>query len=134
MIYHITRFKLKPDADPAALEAAIAQLHKMGQEIASVRSYCVGKDIGGAFGLGALYSFDDLAGYGAYLQSPIHRKVDEIGLPLVDDMISFDIADDADPEIAAKIDQMHQARFAGDQALSDLVGGLKSYAGSGTRP
>ena len=132
MIYHITRFKLKPDADPAALDAAIEQLHKMGREIPTVRSYCVGKDVGGEFGLGALYALDDLAGYGVYLQSPIHRKIDEIGLPLVDDMISFDISDDDDPELAAKIDAMHKARFEGDAALADLVGGLKSYSGSGT--
>jgi hypothetical protein len=132
MIYHITRFKLKPDADPAALEAAVEQLHKMGREIPTVRSYCVGKDIGGEYGLGSLYRFDDLAGYGEYLKSPIHRKVDEIGLPLVDDMISFDLSNDEDPDVASKIDEMHEARFAGDKALSDLVGGLKSYAGSGT--
>ena len=132
MIYHITRFKLKPDADPELLDAAIKQLHKMGTDIGSVRHYCVGKDIGGEFGLGALYAFDDLPGYGEYLQSPIHRKIDEIGLPLVDDMVSFDIADDADPEVAQKIDDMHRARFAGDAALTELVGGLKSYAGSGT--
>ena len=62
MIYHITRFKLKPDADPAAVDAAVAQLHKMGQEIGAVRSYCVGKDIGGEYGLGALYGLDDMAG------------------------------------------------------------------------
>lgn len=132
MIYHITRFKLKPDADPKALDAAVEQLHKMGEEITSVRSYCIGKDIGGEYGLGALYVFDDLAGYGEYLQSPIHRKVDEIGLPLVDDMVSFDISDDDDTELAGKIGQMHKARFEGDAALSNLVGGLKSYAGSGT--
>ncbi|SPU54804.1 Stress responsive A/B Barrel Domain [Brevundimonas vesicularis] len=132
MIYHITRFKLKPDADPAAVDAAVAQLHKMGQEIGAVRSYCVGKDIGGEYGLGALYVLDDMAGYGEYLQSPIHRKVDEIGLPLVDDMVSFDISDDADPALAEEIGQMHKARYEGDAALADLVSGLKSYAGSGT--
>lgn len=76
-IVHVIRFKLKEDADPTRLQAAIAQLHKMGREISSVRNYMVGKDVGGNYDLAGFFSFDDLAGYAEYMMSPIHRKVDE---------------------------------------------------------
>ena len=70
-------------------------------------------------------------GYAEYLQSPIHRKVDEIGPQLVDDMVSFDIAGDTDPGVDERIAELHRARFAGDEALAKLVGGLESFSGSG---
>ncbi|KAJ3545898.1 hypothetical protein NM208_g2283 [Fusarium decemcellulare] len=130
-IIHIVRFKLKSGADPTKVQEAIAQLHKMGREIDSVRSYCVGKDVGGDYNMSASFSFDDMAGYAEYLHSPIHRKVDEIGLPLLDDMISFDITSDDDPGIADRITEMHRVRYAGDEELVKLVGSLKSYTGSG---
>ena len=130
-IVHVVRFKLKSNVEPTRLQAAIAQLNKMGREITSVRNFMVGKDVGGDYELAAFYQFDDLPGYAEYLMSPIHRNVDDIGLPLVDDMVSFDIAGTADPEIAENIAELHRARYAGDKALAKLVGGLKSFSGSG---
>lgn len=130
MIFHIARYKLKPDAPKEDVNAAVAQLHKMGKEIAPVRSYCVGPDIGGEFDLAAVFVLETIEDYETYMRSPIHRKVDEMGLPLLDKMVSFDITDDGDPAVADKIADIHKKRFEGDQGLTDLVTGLSSYSGS----
>jgi hypothetical protein len=66
------------------------------------------------------------------MMSPIHRKSDEIGLPLVDKFISMDITDDKDPAIGDKIAEIHRDRFANDPALVKLIESLGSYEGSGT--
>ena len=131
MIFHTIRCKLKPGADPAAAEAAIQLLHRMGREIPVVQSYCVGRDIGGDFDLGATFVLKNIEDYKTYMHSPIHRQADEIGLPLLDNMISFDITDDPDPAIDDQIGRIHRERFESDKALTDLVGGIGSYSGSG---
>jgi hypothetical protein len=74
----------------------------------------------------------DIEGYREYMMSPIHRKSDEIGLPIVDKFISMDITDDKDPAIGDKIAEIHQNRFENDPALAALVQNLSSYEGSGT--
>jgi hypothetical protein len=131
MIFHSIRFKLKPDVTPEQLDPVLKQLHKMGREIPSIVTYCVGRDIGGEFDYGATFVTRDIDGYQEYMHSPIHRKVDDLGLPLVDNMVSYDVTDDEDPDIAERIGSIHKQRFEGDPELSQLVGGLSSYSGSG---
>jgi hypothetical protein len=65
------------------------------------------------------------------MMSPIHRKSDEIGLPVVEKMISMDITDDEDPAIGDKIQEIHRNRFENDPAHVGLVENLTSYQGSG---
>jgi hypothetical protein len=65
------------------------------------------------------------------MMSAIHRKSDEIGLPLVEKFISMDITDDKDPPIGDKIQEIHRYRFENDPALVELVENLTSYEGSG---
>ena len=50
-VFHIVRFKFKSEADPTEIEAAIAQLKRMGREVESVRTFCVGMDVGGGLHL-----------------------------------------------------------------------------------
>jgi hypothetical protein len=133
VIFHSIRFKLKDGVTHEQVEPVLNQLHKMGREIPVIQTYCVGRDIGGDFDYGASFVVKDIEGYETYMHSPIHRKVDEIGLPLVENMISYDITDDDDPGIGDRVAEIHKARFAGDKALADLVGGLNSYSGS-SRP
>jgi hypothetical protein len=66
------------------------------------------------------------------MMSPIHRKSDEIGLPIVEKFISMDITDDKDPAIGEKIAEIHRIRFENDPALVALVQNLSSYEGSGS--
>jgi hypothetical protein len=132
MIVHIVRFTLKPDAPKDQVDLAFEQLRKQGREINAVQSFVVGRDFGGEFDYGAIYVMKDIEGYLEYMMSPIHRKSDEIGLPLVDKFISMDITDDKDPAIGEKIAEIHQNRFENDPALAALVQNLSSYEGSGT--
>jgi hypothetical protein len=131
MIVHIVRFTLKPDAPKDQVDLAFEQLRKQGREINAVQSFVVGRDFGGEFDYGAMYIMKDIEGYQEYMMSPIHRKSDEIGLPLVEKFISMDITDDKDPAIGDKIAEIHRNRFQNDPALVALVQNLSSYQGSG---
>jgi hypothetical protein len=132
MIAHIFRFTLKPDAPKDQVDLAFEQLRKQGREIPAVQLFIVGRDFGGEFDYGAMYIMKDIEGYREYMMSPIHRKSDEIGLPLVEKASSTDITDDKDPAIGDKIAEIHRNRFANDPALAGLVQNLSSYEGSGT--
>ena len=132
MITHIVRFTLKPNAPKDQVDLAFESLRKQGREIKAVQLFCVGRDFGGEFDYGAVYVVKDIEGYREYMMSPIHRKSDEIGLPVVDKFISMDITDDEDPAIGEKIAEIHRNRFANDPALAGLVASLTSYEGSGT--
>jgi Stress responsive A/B Barrel Domain len=131
MIAHIVRFTLKPNAPKDQVDLAFEQLRKQGREINAVQLFVVGRDFGGEFDYGAMYIMKDIEGYREYMMSPIHRKSDEIGLPIVDKFISMDITDDKDPAIGDKIAEIHRNRFENDPALAALVQNLSSYQGSG---
>lgn len=130
MIFHSIRFQLKDGVTQEQVEPVLNQLRKMGSEIPVVQNYCVGRDVGGNFDYGATFVVNNIDDYKTYMHSPIHRKVDDLGLPLVADMVSFDITDDQDPSINDQIKTIHKERFENDPALAKLVQGLKSYSGS----
>jgi hypothetical protein len=132
MIVHVVRFTLKPNAPKDQVDLAFEQLRKQGREIKAVQLFCVGRDFGGEFDYGAMYVMKDIEGYLEYMMSPIHRKSDEIGLPLVEKFVSMDITDDENPAIGDKIQEIHRNRFANDPALVGLVQNLSSYEGSDT--
>jgi Stress responsive A/B Barrel Domain len=126
------RFTLKPNAPKDQIDLAFEQLRKQGREIKADQLFCVGRDFGGEFDYGAIYIVKDLDGYREYMMSPIHRKSDEIGLPVVEKVISMDITDDEDPAIGDKIQEIRRNRFENHPALAGLVENLGSYEGSGT--
>jgi hypothetical protein len=130
MIYHTVRLTLRPDAPAEKVEEALESLRNQGRVIPSVVSFVVGRDIGGEFEWGGTYVIEDLDGYWEYLKHPAHRHTDEIGLPLVDAFVSFDVTDEEDPRIADKIAELHQRRYQEDPALAKLVSDLASYSGS----
>jgi hypothetical protein len=130
MIYHSVRMTLKPGLAQKDVDAALESLRNQGRVIPSVRSYVVGRDHGGEYEWGATFVIEDLEGYWEYLIHPAHRHTDQIGLPLVDTFVSFDITDDPDPEMGAKIAALHQRRYDSDPELTALVSGLAEYSGS----
>lgn len=130
MIIHGNRFTLKPGIDPAQVEEALESLRNQGRVIPSVKSFTVGRDYGGEYEWGAVFMIDDLDGYWEYLIHPAHRNTDRVGLPLVEKFASFDITDDTDPDMGAKIAALHQKRYDGDAALTQLVSDLGEYEGS----
>jgi hypothetical protein len=132
MIYHQIRISMKPDAPKDQVEYALELLRRLGRELDVVKQWAVGRDFGGEFEYGAMYALEDTDAYATYMHAPLHRKIDEIGLPLVQNMISQDLSDSMDPAVGERIAEIHAKRFAGDAELRDLVGDLGSYEGSGT--
>ncbi|MFC3450515.1 Dabb family protein [Amycolatopsis speibonae] len=130
MIYHCNRLTLRPDASPEQVEEALESLRNQGRVIPSVKSFVVGRDFGGDYEWGAVFALEDLEGYWEYLIHPAHRNTDRVGLPLVDKFVSFDVTDDPDPEMAAKIAELHQRRYDNDAELTKLVSDLGEYSGS----
>lgn len=131
MIYHQVRMALKPDAPKDRVEHALDLMRRLGRELDVVESCLVGRDIGGEFDYGAVYVLKDVDAYRTYMYAPLHREIDAIGLPLIANMVSFDLTDDADPEIAEKIAKVHGDRFKDHPELLHLVEDLGSYEGSG---
>jgi hypothetical protein len=133
MIAHIVRFTLKPNAPKDQVDLAFESLRKQGREINAVQLFAVGRDFGGEFDYDAMYIMKDIEAYREYMLSPIHRKSDELGLPITDKFVSMDITDDADPAIGDKIAEIHRNRFENDPGLAGLIQNLSSYEGSGTK-
>ncbi|MFE8910511.1 Dabb family protein [Streptomyces globisporus] len=130
MIHHGIRFTVKPGVTTEQLEKALESLRNQGRVIPSVESFVVGRDFGGEYTWGATYVIEDIDGYWDYLIHPAHLHTDRIGLPLVDKFASFDITDDADPEIGTKIADLHQRRYDEIPDVADLVSDLPEYLGS----
>jgi hypothetical protein len=130
MIYHGNRFTLKPGADPEQVEVALESLRNQGRSIPAVKSFVVGRDFGGEFEYGATYVLEDLDGYWEYLVHPAHLNTDRVGLPLVEKFVSFDISDDDDPELGAKIAALHKRRYDTMPDINNLVSSLPEYVGS----
>jgi hypothetical protein len=131
MIYHQIRFSVKPDVPEAELEASLERLRTLGRELDVVEFWCVGRDFGGEFEYGAMYALPDIEAYRTYMYAPLHLETDAAGLPLVDNFVSLDLTDDADPAIGDKIAQVHSDRFADHPEVLELVASLGSYTGSG---
>ncbi len=129
MIVHVTRFKIKPGVSPDQIEEALESMRNQGR-IPAVKSFTVGRDYGGEYEWASTYVIGDLDGYWQYLIHPSHLRTDRIGLPLVDKAVSFDITDDPDPEMGAKIAALHQRRYDQNPELTQLVSDLAEYSGS----
>lgn len=130
MIYHVIRLSLRHDAPEQEVAAALEAMSSSGTQVTSARSALFGRDVGGEFDYAAVSSFETLEEYEQMMNHPAHLEVDRIGLPLVDRFVSFDITDDPDPGIEARIAEIHRRRFADHEDITELVSGIDSYSGS----
>ncbi|MFL1379942.1 Dabb family protein [Nocardiopsis protaetiae] len=130
MIYHGIRFTVKQGVSEKDLEAAFESLRNQGRVIPSVTSFVVGPDFGGEYEYGAVFVIGDLAGYEEYMNHPAHLNTDRVGLPLLDRFASFDVTDDPDPEVGAKIAEIHRKRYSEIPDIAELVSDLGEYTGS----
>lgn len=130
MIYHCIRFTVKPGVSKEEAAAALEGMHEHSRAIPSIKSRIVGPVFGGEYDYGAVTVLEDLEGYEEYMNHPVHLKMDRIGLPLVDKFVSFDISDDPDPEIGAKIAEVHRRRYEAMPDIAELVSNLGEYSGS----
>jgi dienelactone hydrolase len=131
VIYHQVRFAMKPEAPMEQVDNALELLRRLGRELDVVELFCVGRDFGGAFTVGAMYGMKDIKAYETFMNAPLHLQIDRAGLPLVSNMISQDLTDDEDPAIGDKIAEIHRVRYAKHTDVAALVGNLGSYEGSG---
>ncbi|MYW90908.1 Dabb family protein [Amycolatopsis rubida] len=130
MIYHSIRFTLKPEVTAGEKTATAAKMRELFDRIPAVKARVVGPDFGGKYELGAVLVIEDIEGYAEYMNHPAHLELDRVGLPLVERFMSSDITDDPDPEIGAKIAEVHRSRFANVPDIAELISGLAEYTGS----
>lgn len=122
MIYHSIRMKAKASVTREQSEEALESMRNQGRVIAAVKSFVVGREFGGEFDWSGVFVIEDLAGYWEYLTHPAHAHTDRIGMPLVEKFESYDVTDDEDPELGAKIADLNRRRYANDPELAALVG------------
>ncbi|GAA2274123.1 Dabb family protein [Glycomyces scopariae] len=130
MIYHGIRFSLKPGLSQEDVDAGLERMRVASGKITAIKSWVVGRDFGGEYEYGAVSQIEDLAAYEELMNHPEHNEIDRSGLPLIDKFASFDITDDPDPELGAKIAEIHRRRFANSPDIAGLVAGLGDYSGS----
>ena len=131
MIFHVNRLTFRPEVTDQQRVEALDRLRRQGTDIDSVISWVVGPDIGGDYEWGAVFTIADLEGYWKYLVHPVHFASEKEGLPLVDRFVSFDITDDGDPEISARIAALHKRSYQENPELAQLVAEVPSFAAGG---
>ena len=102
MIFHINLFNVKPGLSGEQREAG---LDLMRQDAANpaVKSWIVGRVLGGEFEYSAVYVVEDLDGYWAYLTHRAHVREELEGIPLIEKFAAIDVTDSDDPQIGEKI-------------------------------
>ncbi|ATY14019.1 stress responsive protein [Amycolatopsis sp. AA4] len=130
MICHSIRFTFKPEVTARQKADVTAKMRELLDRIPAVKARVIGPDFGGKYELGAVLALEDIDGYSEYMNHPAHLELDRLGLPLVEEFGSSDITDDPDPEIGAKIAEVHRIRFENVPDVAELVSGLAEYTGS----
>ncbi|MFD9701681.1 Dabb family protein [Lentzea sp. NPDC059081] len=130
MIYHGNRMKVKEGVDAGQVDSALEVLREQGTAIPSVKWFTVGREHGGEYDWSAIFAFEDLAGYAEYLAHPAHQRTQRSGLPLMEKFETFDISDDLDPGLGAKISDLQMRHYAADPELVKLVEALPAHVGS----
>lgn len=80
MIRHIAVFRWAEGTTPEQIDVVARALRALPDQIPSVRSYDVGPDLAigeGRWDFALSATFDDVAGYQAYVDHPAHRAVAE---------------------------------------------------------
>lgn len=130
MIYHVIRMSLRPDVPAEEIQSALARMQEATSHVTPDQAGLFGRDVGGDFDLAAVSSFETLEEYEEMMNDPAHLAIDRLGLPLVDKFVSFDVTDDPDPAVTAKIEAIHRRRFEAHPDIADLVSRVEEYSGS----
>ena len=126
MIFHINLFTLKPGLSDEQREAG---LDLMRQDAANpaVRSWIVGRELGGEFEYSAVYVVEDLDGYWAYLTHPAHVRQEMEGIPLIEKFAAIDVSDSDDPELGEKIAALQARHLQEHPEVAALVAQAASF-------
>jgi hypothetical protein len=124
VIAHVLRFSFKEETSQEEFEAAMAAFRRTGQ-VPTVSSAIVGRYAGNpadGFTHSAVYVFADLATLERFMYEPVHRDADFVVHPLMASMDGFDISDDDEADLAARIMDIQQRRITADPELAQLLG------------
>jgi hypothetical protein len=102
-------------------------LRQSGAVNPAVKSYVVGPELGGEFEWGAVYVFEDLDGYWAYLNHPAHVREELWGIPHLEKFAAIDVSDSDDPELGEKIAALQARHLQEQPELAALVAQAASF-------
>jgi stress responsive alpha/beta barrel protein len=103
MIFHINRATYKVGLSEEQRLAGLEMLRQSGAANPAVKSYVVGPELGGEFEYSAVYVVEDLHGYWAYLNHPVHVREELEAISLLEKFAAIDVSDSDDPELGEKI-------------------------------
>jgi hypothetical protein len=124
VIAHILRFRFKEETSEEEFDAAMEAFRRAGQ-VPTISAAIVGRYAGNpadGFTHSAVYVLADLATLERFMYEPVHRDADFIVHPHMASMDAFDISDDDEPDLDAKIMDIQQRRLAADPELAELLG------------
>jgi Stress responsive A/B Barrel Domain len=124
VISHVLCFSFKDDISDDDFAASMEAFRKAGQ-MPTVSSSIVGRYAGGpanGYTHAAVFVLADLATLERYMYEPVHREADFIVHPHIATMEAFDVSDDDDPDLQAKIMDIQRRRLASDPELAELLG------------
>jgi len=127
MIFHINQASYRADLTDEQREAGLEMLRQSGAANPAVKSYVVGPMIGGEFDYAAVYVFEDLGGYWAYLTHPVHVHEELEGTPLLAKFAAIDVSDDNDPELGEKIAALQDRNYKEHPDVAAVIAQAASF-------
>ena len=127
MIFHINLFTIKPGLSEEQRRAAVEMARQSGAANPAVKSYVVGPELGGEFESSAVYVFEDLDGYWAYLTHPAHVREELEATPLIEKFVAIDVTDSDDPEIGEKIAALQARNYKEHPDVAAVIAQAASF-------
>ena len=127
MIFHINRMTFKSGLSEEQRQACLDAARQAGEANSAVRSYAVGRELGGEFKWSAVYVVDDLDGYWEYLTHPAHVRSEIMGMELIERFEAVDVTDSDGPEVGEKIARLQARHFEESPELAALVAQVPSF-------
>jgi hypothetical protein len=135
MIFHINRATYKAGLSEEQRRAGVELLRRAGAANPAVKSYVVGPELGGEFEYSAVYVVEDLDGYWAYLNHPVHVREELEGIALLEKFAALDVSDSEDPHLGEKIASLQARNYEEHPEVAAAVAEAASFTvpdGSGS--
>ena len=127
MIFHINRMTFKSGLSQEQRRACLELARQAGAANPAVTAYVGGPELGGEFEYGAVYVFEDLDGYGAYLNHPAHVREELWGISNLEKFAAIDVSDSDDPELGEKIAAVQARHLQEHPDVAALIAQAASF-------
>ena len=87
----------------------------------------MGPELGGEFEFGAVYVFEDLDGYDAYLNHPAHVREELCGISNLEKFAAIDVSDSDDLELSEKIAAVQARHLQEHPDVAALIAQAASF-------